>query len=438
MAHNFNLTGAIYVSKAGNDSNAGTDPNLPKATIGGAIAANLAGVIVVGTGMYNEIISISLASNITGVVGDGNVKIYGSGTSAISIDKAALTVSNISFESYSAVRFSSVNITDCKFKNIASFRESSQNYITGTFLRCIFIDCTFQFSGTLYSNYILTYSIFINCLIRNVRQMTYCYTNSFSTVKIADTATAATFNYNNLMGTISVGNGAYQTLAAHRVSFPALNANSFNLSPRFNGVEKEDFTLQADSPHIIQDSAFIGGTLVGKSTMISSPEFQPENGAIWTGVVRNGNDIVLAPGVTAGTIRSKPIRYSANPARSGVFRYFGLMSFNKSTAGGSTTNINVPDTTVFAGNSPTGMGNPDRLTFELRWTNSDEIPISDSDYINGYLLPAGNFGVFLWNAAPVVDNTGKTNGVQGFNPNAVNAVVFTYFQMQVTLRNDSL
>ncbi|KGO88367.1 hypothetical protein Q765_00145 [Flavobacterium rivuli WB 3.3-2 = DSM 21788] len=436
MPNNFFLTGAAYTSKAGSDSNNGTTKDTPKATLNAAVALNLVGDVVVGAGSYSE--SIVATTAITGIRGDGDVLFYGDSTMefTISVSTGIFAVSNITFNGYRAIsaRFNGNgrDFVNCKFYNISAF--NPQGF--GVFTNCIFVNCTW--AGTNASRYTFDQCIFINCTIRDCSKMTNCYMNGVSTVRTIAGITAANFDGNNIMGAnaIAVSDTNYLSLTAHKAANPTLNINSFNLPPKFNGVEKLDFSLQFDSPHIRVDAVNIGGTTTGISTAALDPEFRQENGAIWTGVMISGTDIVLSPGVTVGTIRAAPIRTSVNSSEILNLVYNGQMLFNKSTPGGSATNLTVPDATTYPGNSANGMGNPDRLTFEVRWTNSDNKPVIDADYINGYLLPAGAFGEFLLNRKPVVDSAGKANGAAGFNPASVNPVFWTWYQPQITLRNN--
>jgi len=441
MAHNFRLTGAVYVSKAGNDSNAGTSPDAPKATIGGAITANVAGLIVVGTGSYNEVFTIPSGSNITGIVADGTVLFYGTGSIVFG---KAVTVTGFIFDGYTSVAgtASSVTYTSCVFKNITAFPSRSGGVEVGNFSQCIFLRCTWAFLTTPITNYALFNSLFIDCYVRNVSKMTGCYVNEFTDLKVYDAISSSNFNNNNIEGRISMGTNVYQNLAAHKVSYPSLNVTSFNLPPHFNNAAKLDFTLQFDSPHIIPDAAFnIGGTQYAKSITVLDAACLPVNGAVLENLQYDGVDLVVSPGFTSGVITTAPILVSPTPVELKFFKINGLLAFNKSTAGGSATNINVPDATVFAGSDASGMGNPDRLVQEFRWTASDVAPAInvDADYPNGGLLAAGVFGKFLTgDIAPSVDNTGKTNGVQGFNQAAVTVVTVTYVQLRLTITNGYL
>lgn len=434
MPNNFFITGAAYTSKAGSDSNAGA-ANTPKATITGAVALNAIGNVVVGTGSYTEGLTGIIGSNITSITADGNVVVYGDNTMAWSPTGAnAFKIVGISFRGLASVTGVSgsavTRFEDCIFSSISNFSAS----IGGIYVRCIFVNC--NWAGTNATRYTFEQCIFINCSIRDCTRMVYSYINGASSLRTAAGISAANFDNNNLMGTIAVGDTNYQALAAHRTSWPALNVNSFTLAPKFNNVEKMDFTLAFDSPHIKVDGTNIGGTNTATPSTVLDAEWQSVNGAIWSGVEMSGTDLVLSAGQTVGTITSAPIRIAANTSEIQNLQYNGLLLFNKSTAGGSTTNLNVPDTTVYAGNDASGMGNPDRLTIEMRWSGADAQPSSSAQWLNGNLLPAGNYGIFCINRKPTVDNTGKANGEAGYSNTSVNPVYAQWVQFRVTLRNN--
>lgn len=438
MANNFTVAGAAFVSKAGNDSDAGITANAPKATVNGGVSAAAAGLLVVGTGAFSESIG-AISSNITGITGDGYVKVYGDNTMSWAISGSlppAFTVKNIRFEGLSSVTaVSGANLRmfeNCTFKDISAFRTT--NSAGGRFTKCIFIDCTWV--GSNLDRYAFDQCIFVNCTIRDVAQMTLCYVNGVSTVRTISTITAANFNNNNLMGTVAVGNTTYQNLAAHKTSFPALNTASFSLPPLFNNAEKLDFSLQYNSPHLNTDTPNIGGTLTGQAFTVLHPAFQVANGAVWENIALVNNDLVIAAGQTQGTVTTAWIRIADYLALIQDLQYNGLIMHNKSTAGGSATNRNVPDTNVYTGSDASGMGNPDRLTIKMMWSIGETQPVVDADADNGGLIPAGQWGTFLINTQPFVDSTGKTNGQQGFNPASVTAINAIWVKWQVTETNN--
>lgn len=154
-------------------------------------------------------------------------------------------------------------------------------------------------------------------------------------------------------------------------------------------------------------------------------------------LILSGSDWVIdtAKGKTSGTIKSGPIPVSPNAVQLGVVNYNGLKLFNKSVAGNTSTNNNVPDSQVYsagdAGNSP------DRLVYEMMWTDSETEPQVDGDYNNNLtgLIAPGTFTKFEMGTIPMYDNTGKGNGEPGYNPAVTFIPNVTFACIRLTLTN---
>lgn len=434
MPNNFFLTGVAYTSKGGSDSNNGTSPNTPKASIGGGVSLNAAGALIVGEGHYSESITGTIGGSITGITADGLVLVSGDSTMSWNPLSTNINfkVSGLQFRGLGSVSGLAsgqyARFENCSFENISLFSAS----YGGVFVNCRFVNCTWI--GTNGSRYTFDQCRFINCAIRDCSKFTNSYMDENSSLRVTSSITAANFDRNCINGTIAVGGTTYQTFEQHRVSNPSFNATSINQVPIFNNVSKGDLSVQAGSPLLRIDDVNIGGVVYAKSSFLDQPEWQVENGAVWFNAVRSGNDAVLAPGATSGYVKAAPVRAAAVPTRIKRFYFRGNLNFNKSTALGSATNNNVPDTDIYPGNDASGLGNPDRLTFEMRWTTKDEMPTTDAGWDNGNLFPAGQYGKFCWSLEPAVDTTGKTNGQAGFNPAATNPVALTFYQPIITLK----
>jgi hypothetical protein len=434
MPNNFFVTGASYNSKAGSDSNNGTSPNTPKNSIGGGISINATGNHIVGEGHYSESITGNIGANITGILADGLVLVSGDSTMSWNplSTNANLRISGINFRGLASVSGLSgsayVRFENCSFENITAFSSS----YGGIFVNCRFINCAW--TGTNGARYSFDQCRFINCGIRDTSRFTNSYIDLYSSLRVQASINNANFDGNCINGTIAVGGTNYQIFSNHRVSNPTLNQNSFDLDPLFNNVTKGDLTVQAGSPLLRIDNVNIGGVVYAVGSYLDQPEWQPENGAVWYNTVRSGNDAVLTAGATEGYVRSAPKRVAAIPTRLNRVHYRGLLNYNKSTALGSVTNKNVPDTDIYAGNDASGLGNPDRLTFLMRWTYKDEIPLNDSGWENGTIYPAGQYAKLCYGLEPSVDITGKANGDAGYNPASTNPVVAVYCQSQVNLK----
>jgi hypothetical protein len=447
MAHNFRYgvttSIAIYVSKDGNDANDGFTPNTAKRTVGAALAlasnyvtsANYY-TVVIGTGTYEEALNVRLystADKTCKVVADGEVVLRGNGTNAINITTQGnyCEIQGIRFENYTSIALN-MFATNCKFRNITT--------LTALTLRTTMQGCQFSDIST-FGVASVNQCIFVNVTNINVTSASIAsfynsYTNASSQLNWSASVNA--FDFNNLMGLIKVGSGIAQYLADHKISYPNLNQNSINQPPKFNSAAKLDFSLQDGSPHIGTGQAGlnIGGTNFGFAfTAPVADCWKPANGAIFSGVELTGTDVVLSTGVNIGYVLSAPIKLFANPTIINRITYNGFTVFNKSFPGGTTTNTNVPDSMVTPSDDAGGGSNPDRLSYQMRWTDNDTMPGSDEDWINGYLADAGSFPHFELNAQPLIDNLKKGNGEPSFSLSVNYPIAVIWVQFKVTLTN---
>jgi hypothetical protein len=436
MAHNFRysqLNGTIiFLAKSGIDSADGGTPNTPKASFNGAVGAiaGNGGNVLVGAGVYEEAITTSKGS--TTYTADGFVKLRGNGSSAISYSNTGNIFNGFTFENYAAIGFTSSNFNRCIFKDIGNI--SNTNLATNNYNDCILINCTFN------ANTVASFNrcIFINSYVY-AQSVLNCYFNAASTYRIKS-GSAASHNYNNVMGALYIGATAYADLAAQRAADPTYNVNSMNVAPKFNSVAKLDFTLQYDSPHIGAASdgvSNIGGTAYAKTTVASLSDEWKAPAAVYDGLELSGQDVVIKAGRTSGTATSAPLKIAANPVQLTFVNFNGFALFNKGAAGGSISNNNVPDASVYLNAGGDAGATPDRLSYEMRWTDNDTMPGSDVDYLNGYATAPGAWVLFEINngAPPLVDGAGIGNGSPLFNPAFTYPVSAVWVQIRITLTN---
>lgn len=442
MAHNFRLTGDIYVSKAGNDANNGLTKDTPKATIYGGYTAitAIAQTIIIGAGVYEE--NISRIGNNTNLKGDGNVKIRGNGSNVFNVSNGGQGFTDITFENYATMNCTTVSsIVRCTFLNIPN--------IIGAYagaVNCIFINCTMATGATL----TCSYCIFINTYARIIG-CNSSYFNSASALKVSATSTGSIVS-NNIMGPIVSYNGTtYADLSAFKAD-NAISATNFNLPPKFNNVYKYDFTLQYDSPHIGTASdgvSNIGGTSYAKvSDMFVSPEWQIANGAVYSknngadialnaaeaDIVYDGQDLVLAVGKTKGHVIPAPVKVAANPQVLQGINLNGIGYFNKSANNGSLMNDNVPDADAYPAALAGAAGaNPDRLSYGFRFTDADTQPGSDVDWLNGYNGTAGAFVLLELFGKPMMNSNGIGCGSPLYDPASGIELSVVWVQPKITL-----
>jgi len=417
MAHNFRLPNiGFYVSKAGNDSNSGLIPENAKASIGGFLAAvNTSGTgnVAIGTGVYEEAFNFTISGNLTtnrDILADGEVVLRGNGSNTLGIFKYNTTNSFKGFriENYLNISFQYFSYSKCFFKDIGNLAGNTNPGVT--FSYCTFLNVNISLGSATFE-----YCMFINCNISSCAGMNNCYANGACNLTLSSSSSNVYFN-NNIMGNIRVSStGTYQNIEVHKTSNPGFNLNSFSASPKFNNADKQDFSLQIDSPHIGSGSNVlipIGGTTYGKPFLIGD---MIAAGAALDSLELSGTDLIVSAGSTSGTITFPPVKIADNTQEIEKCQFNGFLLFNKSKTGSTATNDNVPDCNIANSAAIDGSGNPDRLAYEMRWTNSEEQPAVDSQWLNGGVSP-GTWFKFEVNSKPLIDSNGRGNGDPAFTP----------------------
>jgi hypothetical protein len=478
MANNFIQTGNRYVSKAGNDANAGTSANSPKLTIASAISAATSGdIIVVGTGYYYENPTrttknlVFVADGIVVIDGNGGTLALGS-SGSVNNDWTDFRFINFTSITYS-VGTGAGNFTRCWFESSLNF--SSTN--TRTFASCVFIGSTITLSAGTTSQF--NNCVFVNTTFSGNAISTFkdCITDSGTTVRMISTITTGNFNYNCIQGGIlmpfastvttgviqdvnsnyydlsqsgsggtgTVGNpfkrdntlGAIFYLAAHKVAYPTYNVNSISTSPQFNNASKKDFTIAYTSPCYRTGST--GTNNIGAfevalgryaGTDITS------GSATLTNISGTTDMTINTGGGTTAVIEEGWVAFSPAALRTlGIIRYVGALTYDKSVTPPVARNQNVPDKAVYTGADASGGGNPDRLIFELMWYTGSGTPTTNADGDNGGFATAGTWVLFKANTAPQFDIYGKSNADPAFNSASVLNIACTYFKIRWTLTN---
>ena len=498
MAHNFKLTGNVYVSVDGNDSNNGLTKDTPKRTVQAGFNVLGAGqTLIIGAGVYKEtIVTTDKAGSLT-IRGDGYVVLEGAGSSYAVWNGGQgnlYTFNGIEFRNYTWVfgyPFSYGTTgqvyNNCIFKGINVVGGSTINYTSSIIINCNITSLStalVQFNKSIIVNskigfyqlndtpgYVVGYSgkmnlatnsYFTNCALNcSISAVNFNYNNIQNTSIILDTASTVTTGvyqdiygrYYDLSITTSTGDGTvgnpygrpYTAGSAfsftnHRILYPTFNANSFSSDPKFNDILAQDFTLQSTSPHIgkASDSSNIGGTNYALRYSSKGAEFNTSAVSV-TGLAFVGNDWTISGGTT-GEVVSAPILISATAKVLQKISYNGLLEFNKSITGGTAGNRNVPDQEVYDSTAqpPNVAGaNPDRLVYYMRYSTQTSQPSADAQWDNGGYWTAGTYGVFEWNTKPTIDNAFLGNGHPSFNSGVTaTSLNVTWIQLKVKLRND--
>jgi len=223
---------------------------------------------------------------------------------------------------------------------------------------------------------------------------------------------------NNIQGKLLFGWNGYSSgtatlntpisLDQAKIDYAQWTQRSFSSDPLFNDVAALNFTLQSSSPHIkaATDYTNIGGTEYAVYKSANSTEFT--TGATVTNLFLSTNSYRITSPNTSGNVQSGAI-FLQWPRTKPLTKleWVGSLDFNKSSSGGTNGNTNVPDWDTYT----TGAGaSPDRLTVRMRFSTQQTQPTTSSEWDNGGLWTAGNWGLFEINQKPKVDGNGRGNG----------------------------
>lgn len=326
-------TGGIYVSKGGNDSNPGTNPDFPKLTIASAIAAasGISQIIIVGDGVWDGFLG-----NVTNrhIEADGMASFIGlSGQSLLSTTGASI-IHGFRITGYSNLISSASGGQEVRFENciIESIPASGvgPNTPTGlTFSESTLIDC--QFSGCGNQRFItdrmttVNTGLFTRGIIKNSQLGTGI--NAYLGVDSDVLQTQLSHN-NNIQCVINKGNFLNpRTLAEYQTAFPGSFPNCINIDPQYIGnpsryTQLVNIGTQA-APNIVL-TAGENGTPIAKfktgklldanspevTTPIDSVRFSVQPTGEWT--ISNGNDGYRVIQVDLGAIVQSGIRFVLN------------------------------------------------------------------------------------------------------------------------------
>lgn len=483
MPNNFRLTGNVYVSKEGSDSNSGLTPELPKLTIqAGLNVLTNNQTLIIGSGVYSEPFVSRSTSNNFSVIGDGQVILEGGGNGEFLLTLGPSTqlvdFYNITFRNYRFIRKTEntndtiprLTFTNCIVYNSCLFADTGPRLGAAVLLKpfllvkTILVNVKFSSteitssSGTMAGYFYIYDSILINCnhllqanragygnpYLSSIAAFVNSYADSSTTLLFLNLISPSFFNFNNIQGKIVMyTNGAVSgvnsvgvplTLAQHKIDYPTFNVNSFSSDPLFNDPQNLNFTLQSSSPHIKAASDFssnIGGTEYSVYKAASSTEFT--TGATISGLTLRGNDsYTITSSPTPGTIETAPI-FLQWPAAKPLTKleWAGSLEFDKSITAGTFGNNNVPDWDTYT----TGAGaSPDRITVQMRFSTQQTQPTLSSHWDNGGYWTAGNYELFEVNSKPKVDSNGKGNGNPDYiESSALGDLVPTWIQLNIKL-----
>ena len=439
----------VFVSKAGLDSNAGTTPDAPKATLAAALALGK-DYIIMGAGAYvlTGNVSVAGAANDCLIYADGFVAIDCAGY-IISTGRSGglynLTMTNIG--GFNVCQYGVPQTHFYTFNCDLTFTTAANNiYAVDNRAYPIAFNSSILRNFTLGSpgytpNVAVDYCLLLGSTVELATRVTYCYLDASSKARVIGAA-----NYNNWRGQIAIGSsGAYQSLAAQQAASPTINANSINSEPGFNLPLRRDYTLKASSPHLglgigpnhlryaqtwyVASTCAAGEVCTPANTwLVNSADNSIINFLNLTGFSWSQQGSLYITENTAGgfeaSYRTAPLQIAAVaqtlkglPCLTGL-NYntdFPAVESGLSSNQPDVNNNNVP---AIASSVSGSVGrNPARLTTSMRWSTR-QAPQDNltTDWVTGdVFLPFELFSSPAWN-----QSTSKGNGDPAFDPTPAN------------------
>jgi hypothetical protein len=412
--NNFRIDdGLNYCCKSGHDSNNGTINN-PRKT------PSQNNYLVIGAGDYSfdgavgtTLANPSATESI--VIGDGKVLLRRQSVGTNNLN-GGVAPTNIIFYRFNlaSIQNGTRTATGCKFYECTGGGGNTSATRKRVFEKCVLLNST-NFPTQGGGSVRIQNSILINNQTGLIDEVFSSYIDTNSVIRV-DQINITTFRNNNINGLLffigtsfsdSVGrfyaiqdqltgtpqdNGypsgvnwlteAQLTADGYTGTITGWNAavaTCINRDPKFNNAAIEDFTLQADSPHIGRstDGGNIGGTNVAQSTLVNqdgvgtieivtSPEIDtsiPDSYKLLSGEIQGFIRIILrASTLPRPALRIDPI---------------GLLEFNSSITGGSVGNRNVPDS------EPLSADYPRKLTTTSLASNTTTLNVTGHDIVAG-------------------------------------------------------
>jgi len=403
-----------FVSKSGNDINAGSDPNLPKRTVKEGLILTKGDynkVVYIGTGAYHETL---LPSDRVAMEGDGDVRLIGNGVDNLFLNGNTLNQANV--------------ISYMTISNYPKISDNNKQLLVfgGTFIgtqivsddqalilsACRLINCSVVARGTGIGLYNKIYgNIFENTTITissSVNDISFYgnYISSNCSLEYQNIAKVAVSEYNNVRCPITVAGVNYANLAAMKLSVPSIEVNSIDQDPLFLGnPQKFEFIVDKTSPNVTGTGILynIGSVKTGNLQNSLSLEFGT---APQSNINTNWSSGELK--VTTGT---EGRRESASIDLGQVF---------------SSPIIRINAALDFLNHTPDAenlMANPNPLVFEAQWADVDGV-------FNG-IWKKFRFGVPMQ-----IDSNGKHSGEIGFLQIGLVNIQMRYVKVAIVLRND--
>jgi len=436
----FRKTGNYYVSQwNGDDLNAGTDPELPKASITSVPTGAGANHLILGTGVYAP-----YTGNRT-IVADGLAIIEGNGTQNISDNGIK---EGIYYRNLNAFNTGNYNTkTNCIFQNVPTIAMGNVN----PFNNGIILLSEYTPTGFV-GNIQVSNSIIVGNQTGNRwRYFQYNYVAKSSLVCLEVRSDCVNNCINGKITVDSISGTQYESKKLIDGSVrPDANAsipdiidvfpefyNQGNFSSLQEDVKIIDLVSRTVEPDsiLIQKSnsyGYIGGVKVGKEIAIDESGFTITK----TGIDdTNPNSWAVADGVNFAKVRiTGKVSDSLISAQTLDIRI--PFFFDGSEAGGSANNNNVPDAWNNRTTPDTKGTKPNRLTFEVR-SSVLANPGRDTaaDWDNGDAGIPGNYYLMEY-GQPLLHHIVSSVAYGNADANAINAPVkqpFNYRSLDIII-----
>ena len=475
MAHHFTRVGDWYVSAIGGDDTTGDGtPHKPFKTLAAAITAADGGAvnqtIIIGTGVYNEIMYKADNNEDLYLIGDGNVIFNGAGLLYGTQGSWQLCqMENIQFVNYGTRFYACTNgyafslHYKCSFTNIHGWwgnNWTSAYSYEKQFHSCKFVNVselgTYYVRGGWYTNCHFHDSLITGTNIGyNSNTYHHSYKRCIFTTSTEDSVVlSGRFTHNHASISecgfdakgrvyLQLQNDVYvNTIVSAKVSpelfktgsngffknIPAGGRNNYAFSASFNTTSGSYFTVPLRSTLDFNNSDLYranlnnplsgpGGespTLVYGYNASSANPLHPDGGATWVNITSSslGGFQIDSTGAT-GSIITSVIDQGFTKPLTAIRIGFESTAFNAA----------APST------HPSGTlnHNPTRYQYEMKYGNASD-------------LSSETYKIFEWNQQPLVINGGATgSGDQNFQTGSADSgqlVSARYLQLRITLRND--
>jgi len=458
MPNNIRKTSDLYVTKAGTDGALplGTTKDTPLKTAGGlftVFATNDSAVF--GTGVYKEAVSTTRVFNI--IESDGIVVFKGDGSNTFTINSSNFSevLRGFIFENYTEVQTQYVKIIeDCVFKCDADLKNTDSEANNCVFEGSNVNNSLFPTLGRL----LLNGCTLINSSLENARGFVGSYCDSGSTLNFrTEVLTAANLSESNIQG-IVISNGVQYELKKEKdgtaidpnpaiadivsVYADVYTNGNFSEDPVYLNLSKSDYcSLDASSPNLKAADGGSGniGTHTFSAILRTATEIPPNDelsGGTLADLVASLGDYIVDGVAANGTVTTKPLKVADLREVLQTMSFAIALNFDSDETKGTVENDNVMATTVYG--IGTAGANPQRLTYEMRFSTQVTEPIIASEWDNLNYFTPGDYGVFsldsIFGSTPKVDIAGLGTGDPLYNSAVSGQLAAIYVQLRITLQ----